>query len=445
MKSVEVLERRLARAQERIATLEAMVENHAREVYLDHQRLVGAHEHLRSILDALPTAVVVTDDSFRITVMNRSAALRFHVDPAVAVGERLDEMLPAEWFRPEHLHGDLSGLDGFEAEVMYAPGGAEVNIPLHLCTARLRNGEGKTIGAVVACVDVTKRKQLEHDLMQAQKLESLGQLTAGIAHEINTPIQYIRDNVLFIKDQFTSLDPVLRVLREMHDLPESERTVKLEELGLLVGLVEIPYLLEEFPAALSQTLEGADSVATIVKSMKVFAHPGPAERVDVNLNDAVRTVVNVSRNEWKYVAEVELDLESALPLARVQIGEMNQALLNIIVNAAHAIGEKGGERGVIRIASRQLDDAVVISITDSGKGIPADIQHKVFDPFFTTKPVGKGTGQGLTMVYDTIVNKHQGKVWFESTLGQGTTFFLQIPLAPVTHTGATGAEVTTVT
>ena len=430
MNKEDVLARQLERANQRIVMLEEMVESHARALYVDNQRIAGAHKHLSTILDALPTAIVVANEQLRITEINHSAAQRFRVDRQIAIGERIDDLLPAEWFPPGLRQGDLACLNGFETEVVYAAGGTAANIPLHLCTACLVDEHATARGAVVACVDVTRRHQLEHELLQARKLESLGQLTAGIAHEINTPIQYIRDNVLFIKDQFTCLDPMLRVLREMHELPLEQRVSKLEDLALLVGLVEIPYLLEEFPAALMQTLEGADSVATIVRSMKVFAHPGKSERVDVNLNEAVRTVANVSRNEWKYVADVEFDLQNSLPLARILTGEINQALLNIIVNAAHSIAERGSDRGTIRIGTQHVGDAVVISIKDSGKGIPLDIQHKVFDPFFTTKPVGKGTGQGLTMVYDTIVNKHQGRVWFDSVPDQGTTFFLQIPLLP---------------
>jgi|CXWL01.1.fsa_nt_gi PAS domain S-box-containing protein len=284
--------------------------------------------------------------------------------------------------------------------------------------------------------DQTEWLRLEHERLHGQKLESIGQLAAGIAHEINTPIQFIGDNLRFLSDGFTDLDAVLHRYKAVLTSEQVERCVPdlIERCRAEERRVDIPYLTDEIPKAIAQSTEGIQRVAKIVRAMKEFAHPGGEEKVLVNLNGAIESTVTVSRNEWKYVADLRTDLAPNLPMVPCLLGQFNQAILNMIVNAAHAIGDvvkDTGKKGLITISSRQVGDNAEIRIADTGTGIPDEIRHKIFDPFFTTKNVGKGTGQGLAIARSIVVNKHQGSIDVESHVGKGTVFIIHLPLSEV--------------
>jgi PAS domain S-box-containing protein len=289
------------------------------------------------------------------------------------------------------------------------------------------------------CTDVTEEKQHAEEiertrtqLQQAQKMEAIGQLAAGIAHEINTPTQFIGDNTHFLKDAMTDISELLSVYNELF---RSARDGKpsTEILGRIAAMIEeydLDDLLQEVPKAIDQNLEGLNRIGGIVSAMKEFAHPGAEDKEVCNVNQAIQTTVTVSRNEWKYVAELETDLAPDLPAIYVRPGGLNQVVLNLVVNAAHAIGdvvEGTSEKGRITIRTRQVDGAVEIRVSDSGGGIPEDVQEKIFDPFFTTKERGKGTGQGLAIIRNIIETKHGGTVRFETEPGQGTTFIITLP------------------
>jgi signal transduction histidine kinase len=260
-------------------------------------------------------------------------------------------------------------------------------------------------------------------LLNQEKLASIGTLAAGIAHEINTPTQFVGDNISFLSDAFSDL---LTVVEELLPAKPGYSTP--------VGVMELGFLREEIPAALKQSQEGLERVAKIVRSVKEFSHPGATGRLAVDLNRAVQSTLTVCRNEWKYVAEVETDLDAALPLVPCLPGEINQVLLNLIVNAAQAIEDRRAKEaepraGRIVVRTRREGDMVRISIQDNGCGIPEAVAGRVFDPFFTTKEVGRGTGQGLAIARSVVVNKHQGELRFDTVPGQGTTFHLLLPLA----------------
>jgi PAS domain S-box-containing protein len=291
----------------------------------------------------------------------------------------------------------------------------------------------------IVCIlrDVTRRRSLEAQLQQTQRLESIGQLAAGIAHEINTPVQFVSDSVNFLKDAFLDLQSVLASHHRARDLagpqlqtlPE-DLAAALRETVALEGRSDLPYLLENIGPSIDRALEGLDRIATIVRSIKEFAHPPSAEQSLTDLNRAVTTTLTIARSEYKYVADVETQL-GELPLVRCLPGEVNQAILNVIVNAAHAIAErfKGTDRrGHITIRTRRVGGEAEIAIGDDGGGIPEAIRHRIFDPFFTTKEVGRGTGQGLYLCRATIVEKHHGSLTFESEIGRGTTFFIRLPV-----------------
>jgi len=284
------------------------------------------------------------------------------------------------------------------------------------------------------CEDITERNLLREQLLQAQKLESVGQLAAGIAHEINTPTQYIGDNVRFLKDAFQDITKLLekyeRLLSAANNNSLSRETIK--NVTAAVKGVDTSYLLDEIPKAIDQTLDGVSRVSSIVGAMKEFSHPDTKEKIPLDLNRAINSTITVARNEWKYVADLETEFDPSMPLVSCLPGAFNQVILNLIVNAAHAITEatnKGGpERGKITVQTKNCPDWAEIRIQDSGTGIPQKVQSRIFDPFFTTKEIGKGTGQGLAIARSVIVDKHGGSIHFETVEGKGSTFIIRLPL-----------------
>ncbi len=284
--------------------------------------------------------------------------------------------------------------------------------------------------------DITERKVLQSQLAQAQRLEAIGQLAAGIAHEINTPTQYVGDNVSFLKD--VSQD-IMKLQGEYGRLLDAARdgTITPElisEISAVAKEVDVGFLSREMPSAAEQALEGVERISNIVRAMRQFAHPGAEEKVATDVNRAIENTVMVSRNEWKYVADMETDLDPDLPFVQLLPGEFNQVILNMIVNAAHSIanvvGDGSGGKGKITIKTRRNGELAEIRVSDTGTGIPEKLRDRVFDPFFTTKEVGKGTGQGLAIAHVVIVDKHNGTIALESEEGKGASFIVRLPIGP---------------
>jgi PAS domain S-box-containing protein len=316
--------------------------------------------------------------------------------------------------------------------ILCSESGAMVSVLASIFPIRNENGESLFLGATMT--DVSDRKRMEQELLQAQKLESIGQLAAGIAHEINTPIQYIGDNSYFLHDAFADIGALLtlfdRLLEATKQGEASESLVRQVEAKR--HDIELGYLTEEIPKAIHQSLEGVERVASIVGAMKEFSHPGRKEKQAVDLNHAIQSTLTISRNEWKYVADVVTHLDPHLPPVFCLPTEINQAILNIVVNAAHAVADslrsRQTARGTITVGTRRRDNWVEIRVADTGTGIPDPIQSRVFDPFFTTKDVGQGSGQGLAIARSIIVDRHGGSIRFETALNQGTTFVIRLPI-----------------
>ena len=268
--------------------------------------------------------------------------------------------------------------------------------------------------------DVSERRRLELELRHAQKLESVGRLAAGIAHEINTPIQFVSDNVRFLEESVADLLTLVTAVQKRFGDKDGQITDLLRD-------IDADFMLAEVPKALSESLEGLDRVATIVRAMKAFGHPGVEAMTAADLNEMVRNTLLVADNELKYVADVETDLAD-LPPVRCHIGDINQTVLNLVVNAAHAIEAADRGRGTIRVSTELDGDAVVLRVADTGNGVPPEIADKVFDPFFTTKEVGRGTGQGLALARSLVVDRHRGSIDFRSEPGAGTVFTVRLPI-----------------
>jgi len=414
--------------------LEAEVERRTQELEFQRAALETQHRRVSSIIEEADFGLLVLGESDDVFLINHRA-------------EELLEMLPE--FRRKSF--DKPYRDVF-------PPGANEKIA-HLVNAVRATRQVQKLGdvsiapraildlvsypviddgaisaVVVAVNDVTEKKELEAQLMQAQKLESIGQLAAGIAHEINTPTQFVGDNTTFLGMAFSKLTKLLDCYDELFHAAKEDNLAEelLDKVEATAKKVKVDYLLEEIPKAIEQSKEGIERIAKIVRAMKEFSHPGMEEKASVDLNHALQNAIDVSRNEWKYVADLTTELEPGLPHVPCLLGEMNQVFLNMIINAAHAIGDVAGDRaeekGTITVSTCQEDSWAVIRISDTGSGIPEHIRSRIFDPFFTTKKVGRGTGQGLAIARSVVVDKHGGTISFETEEGRGTTFIIRLPL-----------------
>jgi PAS domain S-box-containing protein len=283
-------------------------------------------------------------------------------------------------------------------------------------------------------IDVTEQNRLQREIDRTQMIQNLGRLAAGIAHEINTPIQYIGDNIRFFSDSFGQ---VTELLDHYRSLSEAAAAGKIDdELLAKVSSAQqrsdIEFLSQEVPQAIEQTLDGINHVAKLVSAMRDFSHVDERRKMPSDLNKAIENSIVISHNELKYVADVEKDLDASLPMVCCCVDDINQVLLNLLINSAHSIEEKlaGSEetRGLVTVKSWSEGANVLISVTDTGTGIKQSLQERIFDPFFTTKEAGKGTGQGLAFVRSAIVEKHGGKLELQSEEGKGTTFTIRLPI-----------------
>ncbi|TWT77284.1 Blue-light-activated protein [Posidoniimonas polymericola] len=286
---------------------------------------------------------------------------------------------------------------------------------------------------VLFATDLTEMRRLEEQLGRSQKLESLGQLSAGIAHEINTPMQFVSSNAEFLEMAMERLFAVYDCFTELllNDQPLDWQTRR-DQLEEIKKRHRVDRILNQIPAALEESREGIGRVVGILNAMKSFSHPGGQQRKPINLNEAVESTITITRNRWKYTAELETELDPELPAAPAFAAELNQVLLNLVVNASDAVRERFGETtlGKITVRTRRAGDMVEVEVEDNGCGIPEAIRRRVFDPFFTTKEVGKGTGQGLAITHNVVVNMHGGRVNVKSAPEQGAVFTVSLPIEP---------------
>jgi len=319
-----------------------------------------------------------------------------------------------------------------QATLELTKAGIEDQVQQRTSELRAANEElGRNVDEKTRLLD--ERDSLEVQLRSAQKLEAIGQLAAGIAHEINTPTQYVGDNTRFLKDAFGDILDLVEVYERLVEEASagSPTEVTLSAVSEAREVADLEYLKTEVPKSIEQSLDGVGRVSSIVLAMKDFSHPGVEDFSQVDLNRCVESTATVCRNEWKYHAIVEFDLDPNLPAVPCLAGEVNQVILNIIVNAAHAIAAAGfdaDDQGRIAISTRLKGQFVELRIQDNGTGIPQEIRDRVFDPFFTTKGVGKGTGQGLAIAHTVITQKHRGTIAVESEDGKGSTFVIRLPL-----------------
>jgi PAS domain S-box-containing protein len=397
------------------------------------RELLQAHEETERLFSAIASVLIGLDADGRITRWNDAARRAFDRRAADVLGRRLIES-DIQWDHrtleehvavcqrqqlPVHLN-EFTYLRGATPRV------------LHIVLTAVTEGR-QAGGVLLLATDVTEHRFLQTQLSHAQKLEAIGQLAAGLAHEINTPMQYVGNNLGFLHEHWPVLREVLEhasSLRASRGEPAA-REQAIDALCQTIERADLAYLLAETPEALSQALEGVERVARLVREMKTFSHPGEQRPSWVDINRAVEGAIVVARHEWKAVCDLVTDLSPSLPLVACLPAEINQVVLNLLVNATHAIADTGapaGVKGRIVISTRREDNAVVIDIADTGTGIPASIRGRVFDPFFTTKDVGRGTGQGLALAHYVVVQQHRGRIWFDTEEGTGTVFHVRLPV-----------------
>ena len=395
-------------------------------------------------VDSIPDFIALLDMEHRLVRVNKPLARAVGMPPEEMIGERCCHILRGRDEVPEDCPHSRVMLDGcpctLEVEEKQLGGFIQFTAsPFH------DPSDNTLIGSVLIGRNTTARKKMEREkeaiqsqLLHAQKLESVGQLAAGIAHEINTPTQFIGTNIDFLQESFVDVG---KLINHLHALLKTAKAGKVKVMPAMITEIEETleevdweYLADEIPEAIRQSRDGVQRVTSIVQAMKEFSHPGSRKKERVNINRIVETTVTVARNEWKYVADIQLQLDNELPLIPCLADEMGQVILNLLVNAAHGIAAKlgdnpTGKKGAITISTIPRDQYVELSMTDTGTGIPVGIRKKIFDPFFTTKEVGKGTGQGLAIARDVIVNKHSGMLDVESTEGEGATFTIRLPFS----------------
>ncbi len=408
--------------------------------------LVSEKELLSTTLMSIADGVIVTDSDGSVILFNRAAEsitgytfseaihnpvtnvlnlqISATIDTITDVGRYLVELEKAQKITTT-----------YRAPVLITKTGERVLLSGIITSLKSAEQGADVFGFVIVFQNITEKQKTDQQNALSQKMQAIGALATGIAHEINTPIQYVGDNIKFLRKAYSRYAEILLAFQQMlHDHVDSQITQdELDQLDALALQKKIPYYADEIPKAIQESLDGTERVRKIVLAMREFSHPSEKEKKLFDINHGIETTIIISRNEWKYCADLETELDEELPLVYCQIDEINQVILNMIVNAAQSIQEKlsqspgSDQKGKIMISTGTYENNVRIYIRDTGNGIPPEIRARIFDPFFTTKGVGKGTGQGLSLAHN-IVNNHLGSISVDSEPGQGTTFTIELPV-----------------
>ncbi len=439
MSSLELLQRRYDRERAARKAAESLLEGKSLEVFQANQKLRDLADQTKAIVETAAEGIISYDRDGIIRSFNRSAERTFRIQSAIGKDIR-HLFLPQDSVEsvlfPMCLKLDVEHEDTVNESCVLEPSELVAmrgtDTPFFAEVAVSRNTRDNVTLFTMLVRDLTSRKKLEARLGQAQKMESVGQLAAGIAHEINTPIQFIGDNIKFLQGAFEDLNALLDVFQELAEAVAKGRPADglLQQISRQSEIVDLQFLRMEFPGAIQQSLEGIERVAGIVRTMKEFSQPASESKSSVDLNRAIENALAVSLNQYREVATVETALDTTLAPVFCLSAQINQCLLNILTNAFEAMAEHCEPgTGRLRVTTRRDGESIELRFDDNGPGIPANIIQRIFDPFFTTKEVGKGTGQGLAFVYDVIVDKHDGTVHAQSSPGGGTTVVVSLPIA----------------
>jgi PAS domain S-box-containing protein len=405
------------------AGLQAQAERRTRQVQAAQASLARSEAMYRSLVAATRDAISRHDASGALSFVSPAAQALFGWSPEAMLGRNWADLL-----HPDDLPGireQLTTGDGGESTFRVLHGDGRW-VWVEATWTVVRDDDGQVLDVLVCSRDITARRARD----AASQRESLERLSAGLAHGINTPMQYVGDNARFLAEAFEDLMGLVEVYREtLVDPATGGSPDLLPAMRAAEQDVEIGFLQTEVPSAVAQTLAGIDRVAAVVRAMRVFSQPGHGEHVPTDLNEALTATVTVTQHQVAQVADVELEL-GELPPVWCDVAELNQAFVALIVNAADAV-EETGRRGVVRVRTARDGADVVVSFTDDGVGIPEEVRSRVFDPFFTTKAVGRGTGQGLPLARTVVQDGHGGTLSFRTEPGVGTTMTVRLPIAGV--------------
>ncbi|MGB7342578.1 MAG: ATP-binding protein [Pirellulaceae bacterium] len=438
MSELELQKRRFDRERAARKEAESLLEQKSREVYETNCQLRDLAEYNKAIVESAAEGILTYSADGTIGSLNSSAERLFQVS-------RTSKLNVRELFEPgdqtqialfdwdaeveNDLHSDQTLSTTAEPNELVGLRSSGKAFLCGIAVSRTTRCGQDTFTALVR--DLSRRKRLEAQLNQAQKMESVGQLAAGIAHEINTPIQFVGDNIQFLQGAFEDFNELLDLYNQLRDaVAASEPTDELiKQIDEQSEIADLPFLREEFPSAFSQSLDGIQRVSKIVSAMKEFSQPPSEGKSQLDINRAIENALSISANQFRDIATVETDLQSDLPGLVCLGAQINQVLLNLLSNAVEAIAEhREPNDGLVKVVTTSRDGKLEIRVEDNGPGIPTEIRDRIFEPFFTTKEVGKGTGQGLAFVYDIIVNRHDGDIRAMPSENDGTAFVITLPM-----------------
>lgn len=430
-----------------LETLPALIEKHLDQIH-KNQMLLGAETALQQSESRIKMIVDTAADAF-ISISSDGTILEWNPAAETVFGWNRQEIVGADVtdkLIPENLRevarnllldfenrGDQDSATFYHEMTALRRDGK--SIPVTISASAVKSDSIWTFNAFVR--DITQRKAMETQLTQSEKMASLGQLAAGVAHEINNPIGYVTSNMSALEDYVE----VFKDLLEKYDSFEKSIETSAEENGELRKAIHdfkdeegIDEILEDVQELFSESKSGLVRVKEIVQDLKSFVRLDEAEVNEVNINDGIQATLKLVWNELKYKCDVKTDL-GELPNIRCYAGQLNQVFMNLLINASHAIPEKGE----ISVQTEATDDEIIVRVSDTGSGIPEENIGQLFTPFFTTKPVGKGTGLGLSISYG-IVEKHNGVIEVESEVGKGTTFTIRLPIEGIEESGKNGSS-----
>lgn len=428
------LEKRIKERTAELQELNFNLTHEIRERELSEKALIETYNEINQILGSISSMIIGVTSDHSISEWNDVATNLLGLSANEVIGRNFFELpIKWDWDRLKHDTEECSNRNmKIRMEDIILEKSDDDHRILGITLTPL-NAEDEHPGFLLVGADITERRHLEQKLGQSNKMEAIGQMAAGIAHEINTPTQLVGSNLRFLGNQLQGILELIDKVKVINQYIKSnsaspEMGYSLEKAA---SEAHLEYFRQEAPKAIADSLEGIDRITHIVSAMRYFSHPGTDEKELANLNQIIQNALSLSRNEWKNVAEIKTNLQTDLPLIECLPSDLSQVILNLIINAVYAIKEvydaSLDKKGVIEITTRQVDHNIEVRVADNGSGIPEKIRSKIFDPFFTTKDVGIGTGQGLAICYSVIVKKHGGTIEFETEVGRGTTFIISLP------------------
>ena len=426
-------------ARERASRIEAerLLEVKSRELYTKKNELeksareLGeANALLSEIMAVAPNGIILCTQEYVIRDVNPTCLRRLKTSKSNMVGKRLGAFFDdietrlnatpqGEFFIDCITTQPVAG-DAFSSEVRGFSGAIAADcrflIFFHDITDRLLAQE--------------RRMRVEKQMDEARRLEAIGTLSAGIAHEINTPIQFIGDNLDYLRDALAKIHHSYLGFNQLYAAARKNEQYNdlISSIDAYNHSVALPELISEISEALQESRDGIHQVRDIVLLMKEFAHPGGWDAESVDLNKIVENVIKLSRSRLKGAIEIKLEKAEDLPEIQGRRGQIQQVILNIVMNALDAVEDSDRQAGLVCIRTWCDGDFAKIAISDTGAGVSEELKEKIFNPFFTTKPVGKGTGQGLALAKDCVVKGHNGRLGLIDRDGFTTTFLIELPL-----------------